>query len=141
MERRNGFEWVLVAVVVAGLAVDAYVHLHLAGDYALVRTRFISQAALFRIEGAAALVAAVLLIAWRSWISAAIAFAVAAGGVVAVVLYYSVDPGRLGPLPDMYEPVWYAEKTWSVYAEAVAAVAALVLVVTGLRRRAATAAG
>ena len=140
MERRSWVEWVLVAVVVVGLAIGAYVHLHLAGGYALVRTRFVSQATLFRIEGAVAIVAAVLLIVWRSWIPAAIAFVVAAGGAGAVVLYEVVDPGRLGPFPDMYEPVWYAEKTWSVDAEAVAALAALALLVLRLRRRAATAA-
>ena len=133
-------EWALVAVVVAGLAIDAYVHLHLAGGYALVRTRFVSQATLFRIEAGAAIVAAVLLIVWRSWLPAAIALAVAAGGAAAVVLYEVVDPGRLGPFPDMYEPVWYAEKTWSLYAEVVAALAASVLLVLRLRRRAATAA-
>lgn len=141
MERRRWFEWVLVAVVVAGLAIDVYVHLRLAGDYALVRTRFVSQATLFRIEGGAALLAALLLIAWRSWIAAGAAFVVAAGGVAAVVLYATTDPGRIGPFPDMYEPVWYADKTWSVYAEAAAAAAALALVVIRLRSRSATAAG
>lgn len=127
MARRSWFEWVLVAVVVAGLAVDAYVHLHLARDYALVRTRFVSQATLFRAEGVAAIVAAVLVVVWRSWIAAAFAFLVAAGGTAAVVLLSVVDPGRIGPFPDMYEPVWFAEKTWSLYGEAAAAVAALAL--------------
>ena len=141
MKRRSWFDGALVLVVVAGLAIDAYVHLHLAGDYGLVHTRFVSQATLFRIEGGVALLAGVLLIAWRSWIPAAIAAVVTAGGVAAVVLYASVDPGRLGPLPDMYEPVWYAEKTWSLYAEATAAAAALVLLVIRLRARSATAAG
>ena len=119
--------WALTAVVVAGLAIDAYVHLHLAGDYALVRTRFVSQATLFRVEGIAAILAAVLVLVRPRWWAVALAFGVAAGGVAAVALYYYVDPGQIGPLPDMYEPVWYAEKAWSFDGEAAAAVAAAVL--------------
>jgi hypothetical protein len=119
----------LVLVVVAGLAVDAYVHLHLASNYAIVKTSTVSQADLFRVEAALAIVAGVLLLVHtRRW-TAALAFLVAAGGTFAVVLYRYVDVGKIGSLPDMYEPGWYTEKTVSAVAEGIAAAAALVLLV------------
>jgi hypothetical protein len=45
----------------------------------------------------------------------------------AVLLYGYIDVGGFGPLPDMYDPIWYTEKTISAVAEAVAAVGALCL--------------
>ena len=136
--RRSAIEWALTAVVVAGLAIDAYVHLHVAGDYRLVRTSVVSQATLFRIEGTVAALAALWVLLRASLWSALAAFLVAAGGVGALTFYYYVDPGRLGPLPDMYEPVWFADKTWTFDGSAAAAVAALLLaisLVVGSRRR------
>lgn len=121
------------AVIAAGLAVDAYVHLHLASDYAMVKTSVVSQATLFRIEGIAAIVAAVLVLVWPRWATALFALAVSGGGVAAVLLYTNTDPGRIGPLPDMYEPVWFAEKTNSAIAEAIAAAVALVLLLILVR--------
>lgn len=121
-------------VVAAGLAVDAYVHLHLASSYAMVRTSTVSQATLFRVEGGAAIVAAVLLLVRPHWLTAVLALLVSGGGVAAVLLYTETDPGRIGPLPDMYEPVWYSDKTNSLIAEAVAAGVSLVLLGLALRR-------
>jgi hypothetical protein len=46
-----------------------------------------------------------------------------------VLLYQYVNVGAIGPLPNMYDPVQYPEKTLSVWAEGIAAVAALVLLV------------
>lgn len=117
----------LSLIVAAGLAVDAYVHLHLASGYALVRTSVVSQATLFRIEGIAAIVAAVAVIIRPNRWTALLTFVVAIGGVAAVLIYTNVDPGRIGPLPDMYEPVWYSDKTNSLMGEAVAAGAAMLL--------------
>ena len=132
------FRTLLRIVAVLGLAYDAYIHWHLAANFDGVtgsgKPVSISQGGLFRIESAAALVAAVLLIVvHRRW-TAVLALVVAAGGVGAVVLYRYVDVGAIGPVPDMYEPFWYPEKTWSVIAEAVAAVAAGLLLVTWPRR-------
>ena len=53
---------------------------------------------------------------------------------MAVVLYRYVDVPALGPLPAMYEPVWFTEKSLSAVAEAVAAIAAA-LGILQLRRR------
>ena len=120
----------LVLVTLAGLAVDAYVHLSLAGRYDAVQAT-VTQGQLFRAEGAAAIAAGVLLVVRPGRRTAAIAALVAGAGLAALLLYRYVDVGRLGPLPDMYEPLWYARKTWSMVGEAVAAVAAVILVVIG----------
>ena len=121
---------VLTLITAAGLAVDAYVHWHLAAQFdSLVGTGSpqISQGQLFRVEAVIALVAMVLLLATRHRLAALFAFLVAAGGVSVVLLYGLVDVGSLGPLPDMYDPSWYTEKTVSALAEGVAAVGALAL--------------
>ncbi|MEZ0067246.1 hypothetical protein ABIA32_003259 [Streptacidiphilus sp. MAP12-20] len=116
--------WALRLLTAAGLAVDAYVHADLAPTYDFSGPG-ISQGQLFRIEAAAAALAALLLILFGTrrlvW---AYALSVAAAGVGAVLLYRYVDVGALGPLRDMYEPVWYPEKTLSAFAEAAAALLA-----------------
>jgi hypothetical protein len=118
---------VLTVVVVAGLAVDAYVHLDLASGYDGVKSSTLSQGDLFRAEGTlAALAAAALLVRPRRY-TAGLAFLVAAGGTVAVVLYRYVDVGAFGPVPNMYEPLWYTKKTLSAWAEGIAALTALAL--------------
>lgn len=131
---RSGLRWALTLTTIAGLCVDAYVHLHIAGDYSLVKTRYVSQATLFRVEGAAALGAAAWLLLRGTRLSILSALAVAAAGVGAVVFYRYVDPGVIGPLPDMYEPVWFTDKTVSLVAEAVSAVTATGLLFLGSRR-------
>lgn len=126
---------VLTTVVVVGLLIDAFVHLHLAPAFAANRTRWLSEPALFRAEAAAAIVAAVALVVRRNRVTTAFAFIVAASGTVAVVVYRYVDLGAIGPIPDMYDPYWApALKTISVVAEALAALAALALMVTDARR-------
>jgi hypothetical protein len=40
-------------------------------------------------------------------------------------LYRHVDVGTLGPLPNMYEPAWFPEKTAAAIAEAAGLIAAL----------------
>jgi len=111
-------------VVVAGLAVDVYVHFDLASTYDGVRSNTLSQGALFRVEGAIAALAVVALIVRPRRYTALFAFLVAAGGLAAVLIYRYVDLGAFGPFPDMYEPVWYSKKTQSAWAEGIAAVAA-----------------
>jgi hypothetical protein len=88
------------------LGIDTYVHARDAHFYDAVRTSVISQGTLFRLEAAvAALIAVALLIRpSRFWWAAALIVAASAFG--AVVLYQYVDVGRLGPLPNMYEPTW-----------------------------------
>lgn len=120
---------VLTVIVAAGLAIDAYVHLDLASTYDVVKTSTLSQGDLFRVEAALAIVAGVALLVRPRRYTAWFAFLVSAGGVAAVLVYRWVDVGKLGPLPNMYEPYWYGEKTLSLVAEAIAAAAAAVLLV------------
>ncbi len=111
----------------AGLAYSAYVHWHLHDQYAGNRTSTLSQGDVFVVQAVACLVVVVLVLAvparapFRLQLGVwALAFAVAAGSLAAVLVYRFVDLGRIGPLPDMYEPVWYGLKTRSAIAEAVA---------------------
>lgn len=130
---RRGAAWALRLLAAAGLAVDAYVHFVLASQYD-ANAAAISQGTLFRIEAVAAAIAAVLVLLVRARIAAVLAFLVSAAGLAAVLVYRYVDVGAFGPFPAMYEPIWYAEKTLSAVGEAVAALAALLLTVSGRRR-------
>jgi hypothetical protein len=130
---------VLRIVVVVGLGYDVYSHWHLAPNFDSLKGNgkpiSISQGELFRLETALALVAMVLVaVIHRRW-TAAFAFVVAFAGVAAVVLYRYVDVGALGPIPDMYDAAWYAEKTWSAIAEGAAAIAAAWLFFVEVRPR------
>ncbi|MGP4026029.1 hypothetical protein [Actinomadura sp. 3N407] len=81
---------------------------------------------LFYAQAIAAAVAGVLVLVWaRRW-TYAIAFLVAASAAGAVLIYYFVDFGQLGPIPRMYDPSWYADKTISLAGELIAAIAALI---------------
>jgi hypothetical protein len=124
--------YLLRLVVVACLAIDAYVHLDLAHNYDPIRAS-VSQGTLFRYEAAAAIVAgALLLITGRTfaWI---IAFVVLAAGFAAVMTYQYVDIGAFGPFPEMYDPYWTSEKALSVVAEGVGAALAGAMVLVRLR--------
>lgn len=117
----------LTAVVVLGLAFDAYAHFDLAANYDSIKTNTLSQGELFRVEGAAAVLAALAVLIRPRRYTALIALAVAAAGVIAVLVYRYIDIKSFGPIPAMYEPVWYSEKTQSAYAEGAAALAAAAL--------------
>ncbi len=112
--------------VIAALVIDAAVHFHLAHFYD-GSTTAISQGALFRLEGALAVVAAVLVLLVRGRLVALAAFALLSGGALAVLVYRYVNVGEFGPLPNMYEPFWYDDKTLSFWAESLGAAAALAL--------------
>jgi hypothetical protein len=119
----------LAAATATLLAVDGYVHLHDAGLYQTVATGTVSQATLFRLQAAAAIVVAIALLIRPHpavWVVAAL---VAGSAATAVLLYTNVDVGQLGPLPDMYEPTWALPgKPLSAAAE----IAATVLALAGL---------
>jgi hypothetical protein len=121
---------ILTLVTAAGLGVDAYVHWHLAPGFGTLTgaaSPHISQGQLFRLEAVLAVIAMLLVLLVRNRLGALVAFLVAAGGLGAVLLYGCIDVGGFGPLPDMYDPIWYTEKAISAVAEAVAAVGALCL--------------
>lgn len=123
--QRSRSSLVLALLAAAGLAYDAYVHLHLAKNYDGIGTT-ITQGGLFRFEAALAVVVgvAVLLSDHRLvWLGVGMT---GLGGVAAVVLYRYVDVGAIGPIPNMHEPVWYGDKTRSAWAEGGVAVVWLV---------------
>lgn len=117
--------WALRVLVVAGLAVDAYVHLHLAGTYQLVHPQGIGQGSLFRIEAAVAIVVAVLVLATGRRLTLLAAAVVGLSALAAVVVYRYVDLPGFGPIPPMYDPAWYFSKSLSAVGELVAGLAAL----------------
>ena len=123
------FRWFLMLVTLAGLAVDAYVHLKLAGSYPSNRGS-ITEPFLFRAEAVLAIAAALFLLVHSSRWSASLAALVAAGGLGALLLYRYVDVGAVGPLPNMYEPFWFTDKTWCAVAQGLATVAAAALAIT-----------
>lgn len=129
--RRPPVSLVLAVITAALLGYDAYVHLHLAANYDAVGST-ITQGALFRVEAALAIAAGLLVLISDSRLAWAAAGLTGLGGAAAVLLYRYVDVGAIGPIPNMYEPAWYHDKTWSAVAEA--AVGVLWLVREALRR-------
>lgn len=121
----------LVAAV--GLAYDSYAHLDLAGNFD-ANTAVLSQGTLFRIDAVFAAIAGLLVLITRRWVGAIFAVLVAGSALSAVLLFRYVNLGTLGPLPNMYEPGWYPEKTFSAIAEAIAVVAAGALLFLRPRR-------
>lgn len=121
-------------VAAAGLAVDAYVHLHLAGDYDGNRGALLGQGELFRVEAAVAGLAALTVLLIRRPAPDALVGLVALSAAAAAVVYRYVDVGAIAGLPDMYEPAWFPEKTLSAAAETLAALAVLVLLAAFHRR-------
>jgi hypothetical protein len=124
----------LRALAAAGLAVDAYVHADLAAQFD-ANTASISQGVLFRVQAGAAAFAALVLVLHGRRLAAAFGVLISASALGAVLLYRYVDVGKLGPLPDMYDPAWYTEKTVSAIAEAVAVACCAGLLAVLWRRR------
>ena len=123
--RRDRTSLILAVLAAVGLGYDAKVHLHLASTYDSIGTS-ITQGGLFRVEAVVAILLAVAVLLsddWRVWIGVGMT---GLAGVIAVVLYRYVDVGKIGPVPNMYEPAWFPEKTHSAYAEGGVAVVWLV---------------
>ena len=135
IRNRSTTEIALIAVVVVGLAIDAFVHFDLAGAFAGNKTSTLSEADIFRADATVALIAAVALLVRPRRYTAAFAFLVAAAGTAAVTVFRYVNVGKIGPIPNMYDPYWAPfEKNLSVYGEAAATLAAIALVAL-LRRQ------
>lgn len=115
----------LRVLVPVGLVVDAVVHVRLASQYQLAQPGGVGQGTLFRVEAVVALLAAVYVLVRGSRPAFAVAALVALSALAAVVLYRYVEVPALGPIPTMYEPVWFFEKTLSAVAQGVAGVLAL----------------
>lgn len=131
--RQNLASWGLAGVTAVGLVIDAVIHFRLASDYQAAWPEGIGGGAVFRIQAAVALLAALYVVVRRSRTSFAVAFLVAASAFGAVLLYRYVDVPQLGPIPAMYEPIWFFEKSLSAVAEGLAALTAAIGVAVGSR--------
>lgn len=116
----------------AALGVDAVVHLRLAPGYQAAAPEGVGAGNLFRAEAVAAVLAAGYVVLRGTGRAYVVALAVAGSALAAVLLYRYVDIPALGPLPAMYEPVWFGQKLLTAVAEAVA----VVLCVGGIVRAA-----
>lgn len=116
---------VLRALTAAGLIVSAVIHLQLAPGFQLAAPTGIGGGDLFRIQAVVAILAALHVLVRGSRTAFALAGCVALSALAAVILYRYVQVPAIGPIPSMYEPVWYAKKILTAAAEALAGAAAL----------------
>lgn len=121
--------------VAAALLVSAVVHLRLADDYALAFPGGLGGGTMFRLEAVAALAALAVVLWWGEVRGYLPALVVLVAAFAAVVLYRYLPIPALGPVPSMYEPVWYAEKTVSAVAAGAGALLAAVGTASAVRRR------
>jgi hypothetical protein len=126
----------LGVVTAAALVIDAYVHFNDAGLYDVGTGAALTQGSLFRAQASVAVVVAIALLVRPHWLAWTVALLVAASATTAVFLYTYVDVGRLGPLPDMYDPTWMLPgKRASAVAETVATGLSIAGLVVALRIR------
>jgi hypothetical protein len=112
--------WVLRIGAAAGLLVSAVIHVQLAPGYQQAAPGGIGQGNLFFVQAVAAALAAVFVLLKGFRMTFAAAAVVALSSLAAVILYRYVQVPAVGPLPSMYEPVWYTAKVITAVAEAAA---------------------
>jgi hypothetical protein len=126
----------LGVVTAAALVIDAYVHFDDASLFDVGTGAALTQGSLFRAQASVAVVVAIALLVRPHWLAWTVALLVAASATTAVFLYTYVDVGRLGPLPDMYDPTWMLPgKRASAVAETVATGLSIAGLVVALRIR------
>ncbi|WP_205754670.1 hypothetical protein [Pseudarthrobacter sp. NamE2] len=117
---------VLRAGVAVALTASAAVHVQLAAGYQQAAPGGVGQGALFLVQAGATALAAVFVLLKGSRKAFAAAAVVALSSLAAVILYRYVQVPAIGPLPSMYEPVWYTAKVITAVAEAAAGALAVV---------------
>lgn len=122
--RADALELVVRSLLVLALAIDAVIHLRLAANFQLAVPEGLGGGMLFRLHAAAAVLAGTFLAVKGTRLAYALAGLVALSAFVAVVLYRYVDVPAIGPIPAMYEPIWYFEKALSAAAVGIGAVLA-----------------
>ena len=125
-ERPGATDVALRVATAAALVLEAVIHLQLAADYQAAAPAGIGQGNLFRIEAAIAVLAGLWVLIRGSWTASLTAFLVSAGGLGAVLLYRYYQVPAIGPIPSMYEPLWFFKKSVTAVAEASAAVTAAI---------------
>lgn len=111
--------------VAVGLLASAVIHLQLAPGYQKAAPGGIGQGTLFLIQAGVAVLAALFVLLKASSTALAGAAVVAFSSLAAVIVYRYVPIPALGPIPSMYEPVWYAAKVATAVAETAAGALAL----------------
>ncbi|WP_185261440.1 hypothetical protein [Pseudarthrobacter sp. NBSH8] len=117
---RKNTVWVLRGFVAAALLISAVVHVQLAPGYQQAAPGGLGQGTLFLVQAGASVAAAAFVLLKGSPAAFAAAAVVGFSSLAAVILYRYVQVPALGPLPAMYEPVWYAAKVLTAVAEAAA---------------------
>lgn len=120
LNRHDLVLWILRVGVAASLVVSAVIHVQLAPGYQQAAPGGFGQGTLFLVQAGAAALAAVLVLVKGSRRAFAAAAVVALSSLAAVLLYRYVQVPAIGPLPSMYEPVWYTAKVITALAEAAA---------------------
>jgi hypothetical protein len=86
LARRPAIQWVLIALVVVGLVLDAIVHFDLASAFRHNKTSVLSEPEIFRVQSTVALIAAAALLFRPRRYTAAFAFLVGGTALAAVVV-------------------------------------------------------
>ncbi|MEO5992752.1 MAG: hypothetical protein ABIP92_04255 [Arthrobacter sp.] len=110
----------LRTLIAAGLAISAVIHFQLAAGYQEAAPGGVGQGTLFRIHAAGSLLAAVFVLlkgGSRAFIGAAV---MSLSAFAAAIIYRYVQLPEIGPIPAMYEPVWYPEKVLATVVEGLA---------------------
>lgn len=114
-------------LTILALLASSYAHWRLAHTYDPVgKGHLITQGRLFRLQGTAAALAALLLIVNASIIGWGFAFGVIGASVAAIFTYRYVNVGKIGPIPNMYEPTWSSIKELGIGLKPLSAVAGIV---------------
>lgn len=120
-------------VAAAALLVVADVHLDLAAGNALVGEQ-VTLGDLFRVQAAVAGVVALAALVWPVRVVWLVAAAVGFASLLAVVVTVYVVVPSVGPLPRIFEPVWYPEKVIAAVAAGAAVLAALAGLLLAVRQ-------
>ncbi|MFC8504191.1 hypothetical protein ACFUC1_17665 [Pedococcus sp. NPDC057267] len=121
--------------MVLALGVDAFIHFRLAAGYQNAAPGGIGTGTVFRLEAVAASLVGLWVLVRGSRAAYAAAAVVALSAAVAVVLYRYVNVPAVGPLPAMYEPVWYFQKTLSAVAETAGGITAAAACLRSAKKR------
>jgi hypothetical protein len=114
--------WALRVLVAAGLVTSAVIHLQLAPGYQQAAPGGIGQGTLFRVQAAAAILSALYVLVRGSRAAFLVAALVALSAFAAIIVYRYVQLPAIGPIPSMYEPVWFTEKVVTAVVEGIAGV-------------------
>lgn len=124
-------------ITAVALVVNAYIHFRLASTFDAVTGTLLSLGDLFRIQGVAGVLVAVLVVMLpRRW-AALVAAGLAGAGIAMLVIsvYAPLDLSAIG-LPVISESAWYPDKLVALASQGIAVVAALFAALSTAPRRA-----